>query len=100
MAVVMCLLGPHMHCCQTLQFDVIYRSSLLSLRRDLSGAASELKELVRKCKVDDGDNGPSNTVEHGTFLCFVLRTFVIDCYNFTDSCMIDTEPFKNSVSIE
>lgn len=93
------LLGPHVHRCRSLQFDVIYSSSLPSLRRDFHGVAPELDKLVLKCRVDDGGSIPSDTAEHGMFACPVLQTLVLDGRNFLE-CMIDARPFTSATSIE
>ena len=99
-AAVMGLLAPHVRRCHNLHFDIIYSSSLPSLRRDFHGVASELESLRLECQVDDGRNDPSDVVEHGTFACPVLRWLVIDGRNFMDSCMIDARPFTNASAIK
>ena len=99
-AAVMKLLGPHVHRCRSLQFDVTYSSSLPSLRQDFYGVACGLEELVLECRVDDGGNESSHTVEHRTFEYPILRTLVIDCRNFMDSCMIDARPFNNVTHLQ
>jgi len=99
-AAVMDLLGPHVHRWRSLLFDVIYSSSLPSLRRDFHGVASALKGLGLKCRVDDSGNDASNIVGHGAFRCPVLETLIIDCHNFVDSCMIDAQPFNHVEHIE
>ena len=90
------LLGSHVHRCRSLQFDVLYSSSLPSPCRDFHGRAPELEKLELKCRVDDGGNNPPDTFEPGTFLCPVLQTLVIDARNF----MINAWTFINANSIK
>ena len=98
-AAVMELLGPHVHRCHSLQFDVIYCSSLPSIRRDFYGVASGLEKLQLKCRVDDGRSDLSDPVEHKAFSCPILTKLVIDCRNFMDTCIIDAHLFKNVTSL-
>ena len=90
---VMDTLGPHLHRCFLLHFDVKYSSSLPSIYADIfhDRVCPDLRSIVFKSRVGDGpgnyfrDDLRNDTLREENPLP-ALRSLVLDGFNYVDLC--------------
>lgn len=82
------ILGPHLHRCSSLEFNVIYSSSLPSVYADIlyDRVCPDLGAIIFNFRIGDGPRSRSRLDRHRGRPLPALTSVTLDGFNFVDLC--------------